>query len=98
MSANPSAFLPCREKKNRPLKNPLKELVVVHTDKEFLADIEGDCNLYQTYGHVNGSVVDDSTKMTDGSSSLMYNGLNSSVTPAVNSDSVCLMAYSYIHK
>lgn len=31
----------CREKKNRPLKNPLKELVVVHTDKDFLADIEG---------------------------------------------------------
>ncbi len=33
--------LGCREKKNKPLKNPLKELVVVHTDKEFLADIEG---------------------------------------------------------
>ena len=31
----------CREKKNKPLKNPLKELVVVHTDKDFLADIEG---------------------------------------------------------
>lgn len=30
-----------REKKNKPLKNPLKELVVVHTDKDFLADIEG---------------------------------------------------------
>lgn len=36
----------CREKKNRPLKNPLKELVVVHTDKDFLADIEGDTNLH----------------------------------------------------
>ena len=33
--------LTCRERKNRPLKNPLKELVVVHTDKDFLADIEG---------------------------------------------------------
>ncbi len=31
-----------REKKNKPLKNPLKELVVVHTDKDFLADIEGE--------------------------------------------------------
>lgn len=31
-----------RERKNRPLKNPLKGLVVVHTDKEFLADIEGE--------------------------------------------------------
>ena len=55
-------FCICREKKNRPLKNPLKELVVVHTHKDFLADIQGDCNLYQVYvimsvftipGHVN---------------------------------------------
>lgn len=36
----------CREKKNKPLKNPLKELVVVHTDKEFLADIEGELRDY----------------------------------------------------
>ncbi|KAL3138515.1 hypothetical protein ABBQ32_006299 [Trebouxia sp. C0010 RCD-2024] len=35
-----------REKKNRPLKNPLKELVVVHTDKDFLADIEGELKEY----------------------------------------------------
>ena len=39
----------CRERKNRPLKNPLKELVVVHTDKDFLADIEGNCNLSLSY-------------------------------------------------
>lgn len=47
----PQLFFPCREKKNRPLKNPLKELVVVHTDKDFLADIEGDRNLCQMYTH-----------------------------------------------
>ncbi|DBA71115.1 hypothetical protein WJX79_007299 [Trebouxia sp. C0005] len=35
-----------REKKNKPLKNPLKELVVVHTDKDFLADIEGELKEY----------------------------------------------------
>jgi isoleucyl-tRNA synthetase len=47
--------LECREKKNKPLKNPLKELVVVHTDKDFLADIEGklypptQCILYSSF-------------------------------------------------
>jgi hypothetical protein len=30
-----------RERRNKPLKMPLTELVVVHTDKDFLADIEG---------------------------------------------------------
>ena len=40
-----SMALERREKKNKPLKNPLKELVVVHTDKDFLADIEGKLHL-----------------------------------------------------
>ena len=50
-----SMALERREKKNKPLKNPLKELVVVHTDKDFLADIEGklylptQCILYSSF-------------------------------------------------
>ena len=30
-----------RERKSKPLKTPLTELVVVHTDAAFLADIQG---------------------------------------------------------
>lgn len=35
-----------REKRNRPLKTPLRELLVVHSDENFLADIEGDLKEY----------------------------------------------------
>lgn len=30
-----------REKRNKPLKTPLKSLVVVHSDADFLTDIQG---------------------------------------------------------
>lgn len=51
LSAMDHIVVCCREKKNRPLKNPLKELVVVHTDKDFLADIEGDLHLCLTLSY-----------------------------------------------
>lgn len=38
----PCFALCCREKHNKPLKQPLKELTVVHTDESFLADISGE--------------------------------------------------------
>ena len=63
---------------------------MVHTDKDFLADIEGDCNLYHTLrAHVSfhylwtcqWPAVGDSIKVTDGSSDL-YNTVASSVAYA----------------
>jgi isoleucyl-tRNA synthetase len=43
-----------REKNNRPLKQPLRRVVVVHPDPDFLADITGGlllpfCNIVITY-------------------------------------------------
>lgn len=32
-----------RERRNKPLKSPLTKLVVVHSDTDFLADIQGGC-------------------------------------------------------
>lgn len=31
-----------RERRNKPLKSPLTKLVVVHSDADFLADIQGE--------------------------------------------------------
>lgn len=35
-----------RERRTRPLKSPLKSLVVVHSDLDFLADISGELREY----------------------------------------------------